>query len=155
MITGAAPVSPTILTFLRAALGCQVGCVPVFVHCQISFSCLSHEQSAVTLHSFMKATVRLNAQPAAPCQCPGTGVQVRGRDRKTVATVCFWYVRYVKWNLNSFESLNWTLTDCLWIQVTSGLLYPVTIWNWWTCRKWTTWQPMEKERWVAVCGAVK
>lgn len=24
MITGAAPVSPTILTFLRAALGCQV-----------------------------------------------------------------------------------------------------------------------------------
>lgn len=25
MITGAAPVSPTILTFLRAALGCQVG----------------------------------------------------------------------------------------------------------------------------------
>lgn len=26
MITGAAPVSPTILTFLRAALGCQVSC---------------------------------------------------------------------------------------------------------------------------------
>lgn len=29
MVTGAAPVSATVLTFLRAALGCQVGDLPV------------------------------------------------------------------------------------------------------------------------------
>lgn len=48
MITGAAPISPTVLTFLRAALGCQV------THAHTHFNILFHlSPSIVTILCFL------------------------------------------------------------------------------------------------------
>lgn len=46
-----------------------------------------------TLRSFTKATARLNVQLGAPCQCPGTGVQVKARMSRTVAPVSYHVLR--------------------------------------------------------------
>lgn len=57
------------------------------------------------LHSFMKATARLNAQLGAPCQCPGTGQQVKDQlapvHSHVLQPMCKIYG-------NFFEPWNWT-----------------------------------------------
>lgn len=40
MITGAAPISPVVLTFLRAALGCQVTHTHTIAECNLLLSCV-------------------------------------------------------------------------------------------------------------------
>ena len=87
MITGAAPVSPTILTFLRAALGCQVSQTDINLAGLTAFKKIKSVSVTVeysinvtaninAFYSFMKVMARLNVQLGARCQCLETGQQV-------------------------------------------------------------------------------
>lgn len=81
MITGAAPVSPTILTFLRAALGCQVSHIHQSTSLTTWLCIINNKLLPVTspLYSFMKAMVKLNVQLGAPCPYLETGQQVKAK----------------------------------------------------------------------------
>jgi len=66
IVTGAAPASPTVLGFLRAALGCQVGsrgCSEGFVRCQLGNALLLRAQMGEELGAAART-----ASPASPQQ---------------------------------------------------------------------------------------
>lgn len=77
MITGAAPVSPPNLTYIRAALGCHVS----HIHAQIFYE-TKRLFNYAHIHSYTKDTARLNVQPDAPCLYLATGLQVNGNKRE-------------------------------------------------------------------------